>query len=230
MNSVPLAYCALAASCSSLSTSFLSKNGLKPSLSNTSEPFFFVCPSTFCSVFTYIPSLVTMRYVPLGSSLPTTSPCSSTSTLPKMSSGHAMRPKSGGFLRSLRCTHPPRPPPPAPPCALAPPAPEPPAPPPPPCLAEDRSRLKNEPPEPRLKPPGLASARACDVTSSSAWPCSRRTALRMVKKLAFSRNEEGVGGRVVVVPMASVGDGVERSVSIWLEDEESGKTFWLTTR
>lgn len=64
---------------------------------------------------TYIPSLVMMRYVPLVWKSPTIFPCPSTSILPRMSSGQAILPKSGGFLRSLRWTCPPTRPPPAPP-------------------------------------------------------------------------------------------------------------------
>lgn len=41
---------------------------------------------------TYIPSLVTMRYVPLGSNSPTIFPDLSTSMLPRISSGHAILP------------------------------------------------------------------------------------------------------------------------------------------
>ena len=182
-----------------------------------------------------MPSFVRIRYVPLGCTVPTTSPWSLTCTLPRISSGQAILPKSGGFLLSLRCTQPPRPPPPAPPCALAPPAPEPPAPPPPPCLALAPRFCfccelpgKKEPPDPRLKPPVEANALAWLVTSSSWWPYSWTTESRMARKVLFCWKVFGVGGIAVVVPMASrfIGGWLSRYVRIW-DAGESGlsKTF-----
>jgi len=118
---------------------------------------------------------------------------------------HAILPNSGGFLVSLRCTHPPTPAPPAPPSALAPPAPP-------------------DPPRPlrpawmKLKPPGDANACACAFKSGSFAACLASTSLRMVRKRGFSRKLLGVGGTVVVVPMASEGFGgfVSRYVRRWV--------------
>lgn len=148
---------------------------------------------------TYIPSFVRILYVPLGSSLPTISPLALTSTLPRISSGHAILPKSGGFLASLRCTYPPIPAPPAPPCPLAPPA----------------------LPSPRIfslldwcccvsGAPGPAKARAWEMRSGSRWAFSSRTLLRMRRKARFSEKLRGVGGRAVELPMESEGVGVSR--------------------
>lgn len=59
-----------------------------------------------------------------------------------------------------------------------------------------------------------ANAKASDRTVGSAWACWARTEWRIWRKRLFSTREEGVGGRVELVPMASEGFGgwVGRSV------------------
>ena len=182
------------ASSFSFSTSFSLRKGLKPRLCPLAPLLSSVIG---CSV-TYIPWFVITRYVPLGTTFPTISPLPSTSTLPRISSGHAIRPKSGGFLESLRCTWPPLPAPPAPPCALAPPAPPSP-------LIFLRERFGCE-----TGAPGPAKARAWEIRSGSLWALSSRTALRTRRKRGFSEKELGVGGTVVVVPMERVWIGALR--------------------
>ena len=116
---------------------------------------------------------------------------------------HAMRPKSGGFLESLRWTQPPIPPPPAPPCALAPPAPPSPVP-----LGRRRFGWgEMAPPEPRVIPPGAAKARAWLTRSWSYLACSARTSLRICENNRFSLKLPGPGGMVEVTPMAMLGSG-----------------------
>jgi len=105
------------------STNFSLKNGLSPNLHHNpvSKPLSLLHhpPHNHHHQTTHIPSLVTTLYVPPHTNPPpgTTSPCPSTSKLPKISSTHALLPQSGGFLPSLTCTHPPLP---APPCSPAP--------------------------------------------------------------------------------------------------------------
>lgn len=204
--------CVLVASCFSFSTSLPRRKGLIPSLCGIHVSKHVTREAKYPpgDDLTYIPSFVRTLYVPLGWAFPTTWPEPLTSMLPRMSSGHAILPKSGGFRRSLRWTQPPTPAPPAPPWPLAPPAPEPPAPPPPPCLEEAPLFRrccslpgKNDAPEPRLCPPGLAKARAWLSTSSSSWPCSSITSFKIRTNVGFSRKVCGVGGIADAMPMAT---------------------------
>lgn len=78
----------------SLSMSLPVRNGLKPKLSKTnvsheslSVPNLLADQRRRIISWTYIPSLVTMRYVPLAWKFPSICPSPSTCTLPKMSSG-----------------------------------------------------------------------------------------------------------------------------------------------
>src|SRR5690606_1169633 len=93
----------LAASCFNLATSFPRRNGLRPRLETYKSA---VIPARIANSAkqwktkgraTYMASLVRILYVPLGCTLPTTSPSPFTSTLPRMSSGQAILTKSGGF-------------------------------------------------------------------------------------------------------------------------------------
>lgn len=130
-------------------------------------------------------------------------PCASTSTLPKMSSGQAMRPKSGGFLKSLRWTQPPTPPPPGPPCPLAPSE----------SVAgvsfalDERLADANPPPDWKVAPPGDARAFAWLIKPASLAACSASTEFRILRKPGLAEKDRGVGGSAVVVPMAREGDG-----------------------
>lgn len=85
------------------------------------------------------------------------------------------------------------------------------------------------PVEAKLKPPpGPANARAWLITSSSSWPYSWITSLRMRIKFLFSVKDCGVGGIAVEVPIARRFNGglVSKYVKMFCEgDEVSLKTF-----
>lgn len=82
----------------------------------------------------------------------------------------------------------------------------------------------------RPEPEGEANAAACEMTNGSFAAWVRRTEWRMRRKRGFSDRLEGVGGRVVVVPIESVGltGIVGRRVRMWLFGTlVSGKMYCL---